>query len=96
MANDIIHTAPFANGDFNVGFSDRQHIEDVLLAKPGDYKMVPTLGVNVRSWMNGTISPREVENLQRTIRLNLQLDGATNIRESINPNGPKIYVDATY
>lgn len=96
MAKDIIINAPFKDGDWNVSNSDQQHIEHVCMAAPGHFKMNPLLGVNLTDYINSPMSPKTVSELERSIRLNLELDGATNISVSIDPETQTISTDGTY
>lgn len=42
----------FKNGDLNIGFSDDQHIYDIIQDNPGDWKENPTVGVGVIQYVN--------------------------------------------
>lgn len=61
----------FENGDFAVGDSDVQHVEDILYAAPGHWKQHPLVGADVRQSINGTVT----DELKRRIRLQLEADG---------------------
>ena len=60
------------NGDFVLGESDAQHIEDTIRAFPGTWKQFPTDGVGLGAYQN---SPMEIQALQKNIRLQLTADG---------------------
>lgn len=60
-----------ANGDFVVGLSDEQHIEDILLAAPGDVKQFPLAGVDINKGINGSIDGE----LRKEIKLQMEADG---------------------
>lgn len=96
MANDINTQVPILNGDFNVSFSDEQHVQLLLLSKPGDFKFDPLLGIDITQEFNATLSPTRVQELERKIRLNLEADGASNIQVSINPSKQTILANAEY
>ena len=96
MAKDILIAAPFKDGDWNIGESDQQHIEHVCMSAPGHFKSSPMLGVNLIDYINSPMSPKTVSELERKIRLNLELDGASNIKIWINPETKNIYTDGTY
>lgn len=96
MAKDILINAPFKDGDWNIGVSDQQHIEHVCLSAPGHFKSSPLLGVNLREYINAPMSPQTIENLEREIRLNLELDGAKNITIEIDPETKSINTNGTY
>lgn len=96
MAKDIIIDNPILNGDWNIGHSDQQHIQHILMAKPGDFKNAPLLGVNVPSLMHASLSPLVVQSLEKNIRLNLEADGVKNISVSIDPTTTSIYANGQY
>lgn len=60
------------DGDFVVGESDLQHVEDLILSGPGWYKEFKELGVNAQQYIGSSGRQQEIE---RNIRLNLQADG---------------------
>jgi phage baseplate assembly protein W len=59
------------NEDLLIGLSDDQHIEDILITYPGEYKQSPLCGVNIRRALNGSIDG----SIRRDVRLNLEGDG---------------------
>jgi hypothetical protein len=59
------------NGDFVIGPSDDQHVQDLILASPGDYKESPMLGVGIINTLNGKLDGA----MKRKIRINLEADG---------------------
>jgi len=96
MAKDINIKAPIVNGDWNVGFSDEQHIEHILMAAPGHFKNAPLLGVNMIEYINSTLSPVTVAELEKKIRLNIESDEAKNILVSIDAQTATIKANGTY
>ena len=60
-------------GDFAIGESSQQHIEDILIACPGEYKQSPLIGAAIRQALNGSLDG----NLKRMIQINLERDGLT-------------------
>lgn len=58
-------------GDFVVGDAANDFIKDIILAAPGHYKMAPEVGVNIWSFVNGNVTPAQIE---RAIRLQLEDD----------------------
>jgi len=60
------------NGDFHVGESDVQHVNDIISAMPGYYKQFPFLGVGIDLYLNSSGKEQQLEN---SIRLNMQSDG---------------------
>ena len=60
-------------GDFLIDKSNCQHIEDILIACPGEYKQNPMIGAAIRNALNGSLDG----SLKRSIRINLERDGFT-------------------
>ncbi len=84
----------FNNGDFLLGESDQQHIQDIVESFPGWWKEYILLGVGIRSY-NGS-SGREQE-IQTNIALQLRSDGyqVNDVAPSYTPEGTlNLYVDA--
>lgn len=98
MANDILidNTGDLniLNGDFNVGYSDEQHIEHVLLTSKGHYKQNPLIGVGIENYINAPLSLITKQTIEREISLQLKYDKATNIEVSYNND--KLTVSAEY
>jgi len=59
------------NGDFVFGYSDDQHIEDILKSAPGDWKEHPLVGASIGDLLNGELT----EGDRNRIKLQLQADG---------------------
>lgn len=49
------------NSDFLTGESTEQHQKDLLIADPGQYKIFPTIGVGIDSYLNDDVSKDELE-----------------------------------
>jgi len=81
------------NGDFTVGVSDTQHIQDALQAFPGWWKQYPSDGVGLAAWRN---SPGSNQQLTQSIILQNQSDGySINLSNIIiNPVTSKLTIDA--
>lgn len=60
------------DGDFAVGVSTDQEIEDIMASAPGWWKQYPLLGVNINSYAG---SPGMDQQLQRLAELQLKSDG---------------------
>ena len=75
-----------ANGDFKVGKSDQQHVEDIIESYSGWWKEFPLLGVGVQNYLNSTGNNQQ---LARNIIVQLVSDGFTcsNPIISLNPDG---------
>ena len=52
------------------GLSDEQHIQDILVAYPGEYRLDPFSGVNIKRAQNGSINGA----VRRDIQINLEYD----------------------
>lgn len=57
--------------DVVMGPSDEQHIQDILVSYPGEWKQNPLCGVNLKRGVNGLINGA----IERDIRMNLIADG---------------------
>jgi hypothetical protein len=84
--NDLL----ISNGDWAIGDSDMQHVQDLLLSFPGHYKNSPLSGVGLPAYQNG-IMDRTIE---RTIKVALEADGATDKEVKLTENG--LIVTAKY
>jgi hypothetical protein len=80
----------FFNGDFSIGASDQQHVEDIIRAYVGHYKEFPTLGVGIDLYINASGSQLEI---QRSIKLQLESDGFKVNNVVVDQEG-KILIDA--
>jgi hypothetical protein len=60
------------DGDFYIAESDQQHIIDTINAFPGWWKEYPADGVGLMSYSK---APTDLQELARSIKLNLQSDG---------------------
>jgi phage baseplate assembly protein W len=72
IENDLL----IKDGDYVVGESTQQHIEHILLARPGEYKNVPWIGVALEDYIQGPQTPIIEEEIKRKIRLHIESDGA--------------------
>lgn len=59
-------------GDFLIGDSDAQHVQDIINSWAGWWKEFPTLGVGVKRYLG---KPGGVQVLKRTIKIHLKSDG---------------------
>lgn len=62
----------FENGDFKIGDSDQQHIQDIVFENIGSYKEFPLLGVGIINYLNS--SGLQLV-LKRVIKSQLESDG---------------------
>jgi hypothetical protein len=72
------------NGDFDIGFSDNQHQEHILLANKGEYKEFPELGVGIAAMLGDD----DYTDMLIEIKKNLEYDGMKikNVRFDENGN----------
>lgn len=69
-ANDL-YVNPLTN-DFDIGPSDTQHVNDILISAPGWWKQWLTLGVDIYSYLK---AKGQVQELTQSVRLQVQSDG---------------------
>jgi hypothetical protein len=60
----------FFNGDLVFDASANDHIRDILLASPGQYRQFPLLGAGIKRLINGKLNLTE----RRNIKLHLESD----------------------
>lgn len=77
-------------GDFVIGPSDEQHIQDTINAYPGWWKQYPADGVGVRDYLNST---RQTQSLSRAIKMQLQADGYSVGNPSIQFSNGKLTIN---
>jgi len=91
MAKDILMGADgdvsIINGDFNVGNSDEQHIEDILTARKGEYKNAPITGVDLFSFLNAPVTLVTRQKMEKEIAMQMKLDNASNISVDTSAQG---------
>lgn len=91
MVNDILYDSDgdlaIDNGDFVIGDSTAQAIEDLLLTEKGNLRSSPAAGVGVKSWIN---DDEDSHNMEKEIQKELEADG---MKVIANANG---VVDAVY
>ena len=71
LLDDQLDLAVSADGDFLVGPSAAQDARLILEAEPGQIRQYPTLGVGIRSALNGRVDG----SVRRAIQLHLKADG---------------------
>ncbi len=73
-------------GDLEIGFSDKQHIKDILNSNVGWWKQYPLVGVAIQSYLN---SSGKQQQLERIIKIQLIADGYSVERPTITnkPDG---------
>ncbi|MHA3045993.1 oxidase [Riemerella anatipestifer] len=79
------------DGDFLVGFSNKQHQKHILMANKGEYKEFPEVGVGIIQMI---ADDRYTELLIET-KKQLEYDGMQIKDVSLQPNG-KMIIDGKY
>lgn len=69
--NDLL----FKDGDLAIGPSSEQHIEDLLLSAPGDFKADPLIGIGLFNYLLAPETAATRRELSKAIRKQLELDG---------------------
>ena len=97
MAKDILLDETgdllIENGDFVIGESSQQHVQDMLLASPGGNKAAPLFGVGLIHYLHGPGNAGSKQKLKKNIEIQLKADGATQITVDV---GSTIKVEAKY
>ena len=77
-------------GDFEIGPSDEQHIQDIIESFAGHWKESPSVGVGIDLYLKGTGTLQAIE---AAILLQLTKDGYQAApRASLDPDGKLIIV----
>jgi hypothetical protein len=61
----------FKGGDFATGQSDQQHIGDIFMAQPGEYKAFPMVGFGAINYIKTRVTESE---FKRDLKIQLQYD----------------------
>ena len=61
-----------SNGDFVIGNSDQQNVQNIIQAHKGQFYQTPLIGVGILSEMNSAVT---LQNIKNRIRTNLLIDG---------------------
>lgn len=73
---DLVQTQDYdleiLNGDFRVGETTLQDVDNILVSMQGNFKSNPLIGANLQQLVNSSISEPEV---QRRTKIQLALDG---------------------
>lgn len=81
----------FKDGDLDIGFSDNQHQEHILLANKGEFREFPEIGVGITAM----ISDDDYTDMLIEIKKNLQYDGMK-INNVKFDNDGKLDIDGYY
>lgn len=72
---------PRTNGnDLLVDYADEQQMRYVLLARPGHFRHLPTVGVGITDYLNAPETPSTRAEITRSIRLNFRVVGYRSVR----------------
>lgn len=55
----------FRNGDFVLADSDNQHVLDIFISAPGDWKEYPTCGVGIETYESSSGQQQQIESIGR-------------------------------
>lgn len=93
LLTDDYDLAISASGDFEVGYSDQQHVILLIETGVGSWKQFPTIGVGIQSYSGSSGTGLRIRN---EINKSLKNDGYTNVTvELAQLDGTFIYnVDA--
>lgn len=79
VAKDITLNAnneiEFKDGDFDVQYSDGQHVKLILLSESGAWRKEPLVGIGLRKMLNMKMNAIDRMSLKKQITLQLQNDG---------------------
>ncbi|MCW3126589.1 MAG: hypothetical protein JWO03_2247 [Bacteroidetes bacterium] len=79
-----------SGGDIYIALSDKQHIEDTIIAFPGWWKQFHQDGVGIWAYYGG---PNRSQQLQQNVSLALQADGYTVTNPSVTYLNGKVIVN---
>lgn len=78
MVIDVLHDKGdllFSEGDFAVGASDEQHIDDIVWGEKGNFRESPALGVGIMQYINSPHTTLTRTELEGKIKRQLEFDG---------------------
>lgn len=90
MAKDIIledGDLLIRGGDFVVDEAPEQHIEHILLARKGQYRQWPLVGVGIADYHNAPMTTAIRTKLEREIKLQIESDGAIGVEVEVSNDG---------
>lgn len=80
------------NGDLQLGFSDLQHQEHILIAQKGSIKEFPDLGVGIQNYINDS----DIDGLLSEVRAEFKKDGMVVTKIEYDENEGQLNYDAKY
>lgn len=78
MRKDIQHSEGelvIKNGDFVIAESDTQHVEDIVIALPGEFKSFPMIGFGAIQRLKQNVNKSR---FKRDLKIQLEYDGYRN------------------
>lgn len=96
MVKDVLHKEGdllFQNGDFAVGVSDEQHINDIILHEKGNFRQNPALGVGIMQYLNSPHNTLARTELEGKVKRQLEFDGFSVFDVRVLPNF-ELYINA--
>ncbi|SHK69849.1 hypothetical protein [Epilithonimonas mollis] len=78
------------NGDFVIDKSDRQHVEHITIANPGEFKEYPNLGFGA---INRLKSNGDQMRFKRDLKIQLGFDGYENPKIDLSGGYENLQID---
>ena len=91
---NIEHDLVIEEGDFVKHNAVQDHIEDILLYTKGSFRLNPLVGADLVKFINAPWSTKTIISTEKTIRLQLEMDGYT-IRRVNAKDLSNLEIDAT-
>ncbi len=82
----------FVNNDLQIGFSDLQHQEHILIAQKGSLKESPDAGVGMQNYDNDS----DIDGMLSEVRAEFEKDGMDVSRIEYNEQTGELSYDANY
>jgi hypothetical protein len=70
-----LHDTQIRDGDFVLGPSDNQHMDDILLSYKGHWRQDPLIGVGLPSYQQARNTSQVLNGLRKTISAQIKRDG---------------------
>lgn len=82
----------FKDGDFEVRYSDGQHVKLILMSEKGSWRQEPLTGIGLRKMLNTKMNSIDRMVLKKQLTLQLQNDGYK-VNAISMPNTKSIKID---
>ena len=89
---DTNNDVTLLNGDLNIGISEGQHLEHLLIAQKGSVKQFPDTGVGIENYLNES----EIDDMLREVRYQFEQDGLTVNAVAYDETQSNLTYDANY